>query len=74
MKKHPYKTRQRLRVLERKIFLMNNIVSDIFNKINAYFLHDEDEQALASEYFIFYGTNGIGLLLSILFLMKIITF
>lgn len=42
--------------------------------MNVYFLHDEDEQASSSEYLMFYGTNGVVLLLSIVFLIKIFTF
>ncbi len=47
---------------------------NLFSKLNYYFLHDEDETAPISDYVWFYGFNGGSLLLSMVFLIKIITF
>jgi len=51
-----------------------DIVSNLFKKMNVYFIHDEDEQATVGEYVIFYGFHGMCLLLTFIFLIKIITF
>lgn len=45
----------------------------LFNKLNYYFLHDEDETAHLSDYVWFYGFNGGSLLISLILLIKIIT-
>jgi len=51
-----------------------NIISNIFQKINVYFIHDEDEQAPISDYLLFYGINFICLLLIVASIAGIRTF
>lgn len=51
-----------------------NIISNWFHKLNVYFLHEEDEEAPLSDYLWFYGFNGGCLIISIICLIKIITF
>lgn len=44
------------------------------NKLNCFFIHEEDERASFSDYFIFYGHLALSIILLIVFTILNITF